>query len=228
MKKSNKILLVTAVGIFVAIPVVMSVAALKSPLRISQTPSSAFEVQQIPMSNFNHIVIQGTWNVRIIQGNQYQVQVTMPKTAFSQYAMGQTGDTVKISSEKVQDQNHLSVVITLPNLINLELHGTNKAEFSGFKTKDFSLQVDGTNSISGLNNQFENLKLTVAGTSDINLASSTTINADVSIYGTNTTTLNMQGGNLTGLAKGAVSITYTGAVKTQSIMTSGLAKVESR
>lgn len=228
MKKSNKILLVTAVGIFVAIPVIAGIAAVKSPgVSLSVSSSSALVMQTISVKNFDHVVMLGTWEVKINQGDQYQVQISMPKIAFSQYAVAQDGDTVKISSEKVQDQNHLSVTITLPNLSNLELHGTNKAELSGFKVKDFSLQIDGTNAITGTNNQFENLKLTAAGTSNIDLAASTTVNADVNIYGTNSTRLNMQGGDLTGSAKGVVTISYVGSVKTQNITTSGLAKVHS-
>ena len=126
------------------------------------------------------------------------------------------------------NRNHFTAVITLPQLTNLELRGTDNATVSGFRIKDLSLSIDGTHSLTGTNNEVENLKLHAAGTTSIDLSGTKTTNVDLEIFGTNNTKLNMQGGDLTGQARGVVSITYSGTVKTQTIETRGVAKVENR
>jgi hypothetical protein len=227
MKKSNKILLSTAVAIFVAIPVFAGFSAITAQAAVKKIQSGA-ATKNIPMEKFQHVVVLGTWNVKIVAGNNYQVTLDSPTEALSQISVVQNADTVTISSDHVSNQKQLAVIVTSPQLTNVELHGTTRTDIAGFRLKDLSISMDGTHSLKGIDNQIENLKLHAAGTSSINLSDSKTTNAILEIFGTSNTQLNMQGGDLSGQAKGAVSITYSGTVKTQNIATAGIAKVTAR
>lgn len=227
MKKSNKILLSTAVAIFVAIPVFAGISTMTVQADAKKMQSSA-STKNISMEKFQHVAVLGAWNVKIVAGNNYQVTLKSPAEALSHISVVQNADTVTISSDRVSNQKQLAVIITLPQLTNVELRGTNKTEISGFRVKDLAISMDGMHSLKGIDNQIENLKLHAAGTSSVDLNDSKTTNVMLEIFGTNNTQLNMQGGELSGQAKGAVSISYSGTVKTQNIATSGIAKVTAR
>ncbi len=215
MKKSNKILLGTAVAIFIGLPIAMGVSAINAK---ADTTSN--------FKNFQHIILKGTWDARIMAGDHYQVTITTPSIVSSEYSAMQNGDTVIISNVNARSQNHFTAIITLPQLTNLELRGANTTSLSDFRLKDLSLSLSGDNSLTGADNEIQNLKLYAAGTSKIDLTDTKTTNVNLDIAGANNTKLNMQGGNLTGQVRGTVSISYLGSVKTQNIDTRGTSKVE--
>ncbi len=220
MKKSNKILLGTAVVIIAAMPVVVG---LSIDVNAAAILSEATHFRQF--NNFDHVIIKGTWGVQITAGNQYSVTITTSSSP-QRYTAEQNGDTVTIANENAKIQDHSIVMITMPQLTNLELYGTENTTLSDFHLKDLTISLDGTHSLKGSNSQIENLKLHAAGTTSIDLADTKTTNVNLEIFGANNTKLNMQGGNLTGQARGAVSITYSGAAQSQLIETRGVAKVQ--
>ncbi len=188
--------------------------------------TTASAVDPSSFKNFQHVVIQGAWNAKIIYGNQYQVRVSAVKLDPVLYSVTQNGDTINITNTKVVSPNRFDVTVILPKLNSLELRGTNRTEVSGFNVKDLFVSIEGTQSLVGSNNQIENLKLYAAGTTAIDFKNSKTTNVNLQILGTNDTKLNMQGGDLIGQAKGMVSISYWGTVKIKNVTPGEMVKVE--
>lgn len=178
--------------------------------------------------NFQHIIIKGAWQTNIIAGDNYHITITTPYYSSSSppYTVVQNDDTVTISNVNAKDKNNFNVIITTPQLANLELYGKENITLSGFHLKNLSLSLKGSQSLSGINSQIDNLKLYATGTSSIDLTDTKITDVNLDISGTNATKLNMQGGNLTVQAAGTTTITYLGDIKIQKIDSRGDLKVE--
>jgi hypothetical protein len=222
MKTSNKILLGTAIGIFVSLPIIMGISTINNKAHATSSKIT----QTSDFKNFQKLIIKGTWESKIIRGDEYRVTVSADHISSSQFSAFQKEDTVTLSNVGASNQDHYTVTIVMPKLYYLEMRGTIHTTLSQFHEENLSLILNGTHSLKGEDNEIENLNLSATGTSSIDLSRTKTINVDLNIAGTNSTQLNMQGGNLTGQAKGAVSISYRGTVKSQQITTSGVAKVD--
>lgn len=194
--------------------------------RVANAAEEKSNTQVSSFKDFQHVVIQGTWNAKIIYGSQYQIQVSAVKLDPTLFKVTQNNDTITISNTKSEYPNRFKVTVVLPKLTSLELRGTDDTEVSGFNVKDLFFSIEGTQSLIGTNNQIENLKLYAAGTTAIDFRNSKTTNVNLQILGTNTTKLNMQGGDLIGQAKGVVSIAYWGTVRTKNVTPGEMVKIE--
>ncbi len=241
MKTSDKILiyLVFTVVFAIAVMVVTSrFIIIQQNLAPEQNKLSetGLITKDYPVENFSGISVSGGWEVDISKssGNEYQVQITLPKTESDNIDIYKLNDQLNIKYKNgLFDGNDYSlgthkIKITLPILSRIELSGGTETIFSGFQSDRMAVIISGSSKLIGRGNSIGNLSVNCSGASKMELGESIVTNADLQISGASSIDLKMAGGELTGNASGVVTILYSGNIRMQDIHQSGIVTIVKR
>lgn len=199
-------------------------------------------------ANFNSISIAGPFHVQIKQGNSHQVSVRGNKKEINRLEIEENGGELTISSEDrtisfFEDREPVLIMITVPNLRNLELTGAIKADVLGINTDELDLELSGATK-AAIQVRAKTVRADIAGASstrftgttnrfEVDAAGACKINADqlrasdVIIEAAGVTKANVYAtASLNADASGASSITYKGNPATTQINAGGASKVQ--
>ncbi len=230
MKTSNKVLIIAIVIILGLVAVfVLTTKALVGNVakKVDPGPQAA---KTYDFSDFSEVSISGAWKVEIVQSSTYAVEVHAPENTMNMVSVAKNGGKLAISLEKITNLGftRMSATIHLPSLKSLEAYGGSKITFSGFNEETLNIKIEGASDVEGEKNTIQNLFLKGAGASKVDLKESPVTNADVRVEGAGSVELNMAGGDLTGSLSGAVSLKYSGSVKSQRVETAGAVSVKQK
>jgi hypothetical protein len=238
MKKSHTAML-SAVG-----AVVLLTIGAAASLRFSQSANGA-ELPELSgerttrtheATGFTGIDVRGEWQVEVVHGDSWQVELSYPvelenyldlRVAAGRFILNYD---VERGVWRRRDRNPLNVTahITMPALEEAELSGAAVLTFSGFEGKELEIESSGAAKIEGTDSRYADLELDMSGAGSADLRGVATTNARVDISGAPDVTLLMAGGDLSGDMSGAGTLEYYGTTRSQSIDTSGVAKVRQR
>jgi phage shock protein PspC (stress-responsive transcriptional regulator) len=140
--------------------------------------------------DFDEIEITGKFDVRIIPGNEYSVDVSDPATSKDKYEIRRSGETLIIDymGRKDIDWNlnklnvqEVEIVITLPDLERLEAVGVGTIRIDEFHADDLMLDVRGPVVLKG-EFQVDQLYVNLSGSSEAEISGHTNhLNANIEL-----------------------------------------------
>jgi Putative auto-transporter adhesin, head GIN domain len=242
MKKSQKVLSVALVFLFVAVVAVIGLGGYGlshvAPPALAQSESVAVaEADQVTrtydLEGFTRIAVAGNWHITLTRGDAWQVRVSYPQALEGRLQVAvDDGDRLDLDYT-TRDRGFLGLghsepmtaEIVMPNLRAVVLAGTAVLDLAGFQGERLAMTVTGAAQVDGHDGRYAALALTVSGAGNVDLEGITVTDAHVDLAGAGDVTLTMDGGVLSGSISGAGKIAYFGTVREQRVNISGFGKV---
>lgn len=243
MKTSQKAMLIGLVAV-IAIMIAMA-AGIRSIVTDftegGRATESTFEPLDLALSDdlvdFDRLLLRGSWQISIVQGDVWDVDVSVPDDVEPYLNVGVNDGTLVLAVERSskpwwfggpgQGRSNRAEV-TLPRLSGLRIEGAADVDLGPIAGESLALNVSGAGNIEATGGRFENLDLTIAGAANVSLDRMTVTNADVDLSGATNVELRLGGGALTGEIAGLGHLAYTGAVSSETVERSGFASIERR
>ncbi|MBT1697963.1 DUF2807 domain-containing protein [Fulvivirgaceae bacterium PWU4] len=134
------------------------------------------------LRDFDEIEVSGKFDMRIINGQDYAVELIGPEREKEKYKIYRSGETLVIDYQgrrnfnfEVRDLNveEMRINITMPNLEKLEASGYGTIRFDNFQTNDLDIEARGPLRIRGDVNS-QNLSLNLTGKTEAELSGNAT------------------------------------------------------
>jgi Putative auto-transporter adhesin, head GIN domain len=233
MKRSQKAL---GSGIGVVIAVMFTYALLARFANPAATPSvsGARATKAYDFSGFAEVRATGQWDITVVSGNVWAVEVSYPAELERYLDVRMDGDHLVLrhrdqgiawSDFGAHEDHEATAHIVMPALARAQLAGATALSFSGFEGAELKISGSGTSKIEGKDSRYRELELEMSGAGIVNLSRVPVTNARVKLSGTNNVTLQLHGGTLRGSVSGTSQLEYYGTVASQDIGVSGVASV---
>jgi phage shock protein PspC (stress-responsive transcriptional regulator) len=130
------------------------------------------------LRDFDQVEITGKFDVRIVRGDEYKVELVGTEKEKERYETYLHGETLVIDYKENKNKNfkfenlridEVRITITMPSLDKLELTGYGTARFDEFTSDDLEIDVKGPVKIKGDINT-ERLSITMTGKAEADLS----------------------------------------------------------
>jgi hypothetical protein len=176
---------------------------------------------------FTSVDVSGVFQVEIVAGKDYSVQVQADDNVLPLIETNVDGDTLHIDlSEKASTRNDMIVRITAPNIERVETTGAAKVTASGIKNDSFGIETTGASKVT-LSGETSKLDINITGASMIDAEQLKSVNADIQASGASKISVNVSG-ELHSEASGASKIVYSGDPKTVDNHQSGASSISKK
>jgi len=231
LKTSQKSLL-SAVGALFAIVVLFIASGRVAVSNADVQPIEPGERYSIAsdLANFDKIDISGSWEVELIQGDSWNVDLSSAEESSGRIEVSVSNGTLNLSQRSSFNLwgsgSDPVATVQMPNLSELDIAGASEVEIVGFEGEELDVDVAGAIEITAKESRYTNLMIDGAGAVDVEFKGLIATNAQIDMSGASDMTLTMDGGELTGDISGAGSVDYYGSVSKQSIDISGAGSIE--
>lgn len=237
MKTSSKILGITLLGI----TALLSIGIIASRIYLNSVMGSDYkeranlvleedETVSFDLKDFSSLDFIGAWDVEILQGSEYRVDVRGPGNLLDELEIHQSGNhlTIENNYKGGFGTETFSISIAMPDLDSITIAGGADLSFDGFKGSILSVTLSGAGRVRAFNSEYSELNVICSGAGQLDFKDLSSRNAEVRLSGAGEVILNMNGGELKGALSGMGSIKYGGTVSNESIRVSGLGEVTPR
>ena len=187
------------------------------------------------LEDFRSVTFQGAWEVNLIQGDNWQVELSYPEDMKDEIKVAVEENRLVLDSGNwyLRDwdwwgdkDTHMTARIIMPELHTIEITGTTKLDFSGFEGDHLSITISGAGHVEGEDGRYEELTVTMSGAGHVDMRDVLVVDAEMIISGAGKVSLSMDGGVLSGNLSGFGKIDYYGSVRDERIHISGFGSVE--
>jgi hypothetical protein len=255
MKNNTRTVLISVVGITVAIGV-MVIVGLRMAGRIGErvrqeSDTRSATVQEVTVerddteevdrravpvlfdeefTDFTSIVVTGGWTLTLLQGSDYLVDVTASERAMDEVYVYQRGDELRLSIKSGIGTvtGNLKAIVTVPDLDRIQIDGGVTGTIEAFETDELEIEVDGAASIRALDCDFGKLDIDVDGAATLDFWESSVRDVFLEMDGAAQLSVTMDGGDLAGVIRGVGQVTYRGEVDDEDVDVEGLGRVRRR
>lgn len=237
--KRSLVALLSAIGVVVAVMLALAlwIRFAAPPREDPPTLSGQRATRSYDLANFTGVETSGQWQVTVVRGDEWAVEVTYPAELERYIDVRRGGDALVLdynadrgwwSDFGSNDRFAMSVRVVMPALKKVDLSGASKVELSGFEGSKLEIEASGAAVIEGEDSRYDELDLEMSGAGRADLSGVTTTDAHIEVSGALSVTLRMGGGTLSGDVSGASHVEYFGTVASQTVDTSGFASIEHR
>jgi phage shock protein PspC (stress-responsive transcriptional regulator) len=130
------------------------------------------------LTDFNEIEINGKFDLRVISGGEYGVELTGAENAKDKYTIKRKGETLVINYQgkkefnwklKDIDIDEVEIVVTMPDLERIEANGVGKIRIDDFSTDNLELELRGPVKLKG-NINSHNLSVNLTGAAEAEIS----------------------------------------------------------
>ncbi|AEJ61757.1 hypothetical protein Spith_1494 [Spirochaeta thermophila DSM 6578] len=186
------------------------------------------ETRKVEGRGFSKIVSSGVWEIRVVKGDEWSVEVEAPERLFEYLEVKERGDILSLGWRgRVTMWGNVPTPvarITVPSLRSVELSGACELTFRGLVEDRFSLEVSGAADVVGKEAAFGELELEVSGAGRVDLYEVEVEEAEVEISGAAHVTLWVTE-RLLGSVSGVGSLRYRGNPSEVDVDVSGAGSV---
>lgn len=141
--------------------------------------------KEFDITGFNQIEVGVTYDIEIIQSEEYKVVIRCDEKIVSKLDVRKEGKTLRLGLLNGKHKNaYLSAKIYMPDLQKIEASGASKITIPTFQTDELEIVSSGAVSIAGNLRINQNLTINGSGASNIDLKG-TTQNATIELSGAN-------------------------------------------
>lgn len=237
MKSSNKLMLISIIGIVViALGLVLAgrfvfkaiVEEDWEEVRSELISSGEYVKREYEVRDFIGIETAGVFHVTITHGNEYSVHVEIEE-AFEKYLEIEKQGTILVMDLTEdfpgRDTPVVRADITMPVLNAIKSSGGLNVKFDGFSEGRLSVETSGAVDAYGTDSSFRELRIRSSGAADFDFRDVNVNTADVRMSGAGNAKIAIEGGKLEGNLSGVGKIVYFGNPESVDVDTSGLATV---
>ena len=179
------------------------------------------------VAGFSSVDVSGVFQVEIVTGNNYSVEVQADDNILPLIQTNVDGDTLRIEmGDKVSTRSDMIVRITAPNIKRVETTGAAKLTASGISNDSFAINTTGASKVK-LSGQTAKLDIDVTGASSVDAEQLTAATADIQATGASKINVNVSEA-LHSEASGASKIVYSGDPKTVDNHQSGASSISKK
>lgn len=176
------------------------------------------------VSEFTKVDVGGVFNVEIVAGKEYSVEVEADDNLLPLISTSVDGGTLEIETEKrFSTRNDLKVRITAPDIERLDLSGASKAVLSNIGNEDLTLDLSGASRLK-VSGKTGTLTVDMSGASKIDTGELSAARVVIDGSGASRATVNASE-DLTADLSGASKVRYTGSPSNVQKKTSGASSV---
>ncbi len=142
-----------------------------------ETEEQNEELSTRSLTDFNELEISGIFDLNVVKGNRYEVELTGPVSEREKYRVVRMGNTLVIEYEDDHDFSwsknplhfdEVRIRITMPELDKIELKGAGKGSFDNFTEDEIKIRILGAIKANG-NLNARDLALYLSGASELTL-----------------------------------------------------------
>ena len=239
MRTSQKVMLgalvVVVVGIAAAVTGMRSVV---NDVLAGESGSGEFGLQPLDLdlsdelTGFDRLLIRTAWDVRIEQGDEWSVEISVPEDLEPNLNVGVNEGrlVLDITRENAgfrfgREGEGRRAVITMPELRGIEIQGFANVAIASFTGDDLEIETAGAVNVEAVEGRFDNLDVRMAGAGNLGFRGVAVTNARVDLSGATNVELRMDGGELTGSIAGFGNVDYIGTVSREAVNTAGFSRV---
>lgn len=154
---------------------------------------AATVTQIVDAEGFDRILVLSPYDVDIVQGAEFHVEVTVDRKYEDAVAVWVDDSALIVGvGEGPYNFSTLEARITVPKLESIEILGAGNATLSGFSQHELAVRIVGTGRVAGESLWVDELDLKVIGTGGVDFGDIGPLqHADVGLDGVNESTLNM-------------------------------------
>ncbi len=161
------------------------------------------------VEDFSAIDVGGVFNVEIVTGKDFSVNVEADDNLLPYIQTEVSGDTLEISTnERISSNNPILVRITAPDISEIKASGASKVSIIGVKNSDLAIDQSGVSEVTATG-ETSKLKAELSGSSVLKARELRSENADLDVSGASRAHV-FATSDLTAEASGASSVTYSG------------------
>ncbi len=187
------------------------------------------ETLYFDVGGFDKILIPSPYQLEVVQGGEFQVEVTVDRQYTAGIEVWKEGSTLILGvGTGPYNFSTLKAHVTLPMLDSIEILGVGSATLSGFSQHKLVVNIIGTGRVRGTSMWIDELDLKVMGTGGVDFGDIAPLQyADVGLDGVNVSTLNMAAGStISGVLIGITKLKYWGNDVHLDVALTGLSKVQ--
>lgn len=183
--------------------------------------------------DFDRLLIRGAWDIDVIRGDDWSVEIAVPDDAEPRLNVGVNGERLVLDLDRGNrpwwmnnrsSGNHAR--ITMPSLAGIEVQGAANIALDAFSGESLEIAIAGAANMQAAGGRFEGLDLTIGGAGNVQMREVRVTDARVSLSGASNVELTMAGGELVGQVSGLGRLEYSGTVSLEDVSASGFATVE--
>ncbi len=196
--------------------------------------TTSTKTSRAELRDFTGISAGGIWQVDVVPGDEWQVDLIYPEDAADRLIVRVQNDRLMLAHRSDfwrfwdnwnSDDAAPTARIVMPALNALKVSGASKVQFDGFSGEQLDIRVSGAGKIDGANGRYTQLALRISGAGDADMSDIIFTDARTRLSGAGNVSLTMDGGVLSGRISGAAKIAYRGSASDVRITTSGAAAV---
>jgi hypothetical protein len=171
--------------------------------------SASLTTQDFDLDGFNRVQAESSFDVEIVQGASYTVEITVNDNLKDYLRVSKNGDTLVLSVKSGYSylNSTFRARVIMPNLRKLEMSGASRAIVTGFiGREDLDVNISGASSASFTNMKVRALDSDVSGAGTLSGDMDASSFANVRLSGASTAELNGRAENLSAFASGASSL----------------------
>ncbi len=204
-------------------------ALLLIALALPSLATAATVTKVIDADGFDRIIVLSSYDVDIVQGVEFQVEVTVDRKYEDAIEVWKD-DSMLIMGVGQGPYNFstLKARVTLPTLDSIEILGAGNVTLSGFAQHELAVKIVGTGRVGGESLWIDELDLKVLGTGGVDFGNiGPLLYADVGLNGVNESTLNMaDGSTISGVLVGITRLNYWGSDVRLDLMKIGFSQTK--
>lgn len=179
------------------------------------------------ISGFKSVEVSGIFQVEIVSGKEYSVEVQADDNLIHLIETNVDGDSLKIElSEKASPKSDMIVRITAPNIERVETTGAAKVTANGISNESFAIESTGASKVS-LSGETAKLDIDITGASLVDAEQMKAGDVDVKASGASKINVNVSG-ELHTEASGASRIVYSGEPRSIDNHASGASSISKK
>jgi len=189
------------------------------------------------LRGFTQIEASGQWQVALVRGDEWAVEVSFPAELESGVDVRIDGDalTLRYTNQRSwwsdfgsNEPLAMNARIVMPALEAAKVRGASSLDFAGFTGKHLAIDASGAISIDGREGRYDALALKISGAGRTDLGGVGVTDARIDVSGVQNVTLRMAGGTLSGDVSGVSRVDYLGTASSQDVRKSGVSRIEHR
>jgi hypothetical protein len=232
MKRSTRALLV-GLGSIVAVLLLLALWVRFTSTDAALPPLSGQRTtRSYNLTGFAQIKASGEWQVTLVRGDGWAVEVSYPAELASGVDVRQQRGVLTLRTPERSwwsdfgQAPAVSARIVMPALEAVDLRGASSLDLTGFTGERLAIDASGAISIDGRDGRYDALALKISGVGRTDLSGVATTDARIDVSGAQNLTLRMAGGTLSGGVSGVSRVDYLGTVSSQDVRASGVSRIE--
>lgn len=185
------------------------------------------------LTGFDRIEIRDNWEVEIVRGDDWSVELNVPEDSTDDLDVVVEGDRLVLDAGGSArwswgwfgNDEQRSARIVMPALEGIVVAGSTDLSLAGFDGDSLEVEVAGAANIEADGGRYDRLTLTINGAGNFELGSMPVVDAEVHLAGAGNVELRMAGGVLSGSLSGFGNVEYSGAVAEERVTVSGFGNV---